>query len=170
VNFSFGGNWYGYNFLGTSTEKVNRWGSIAFDHFRSLYHSPYAAESGVQLVDTYQLFDVSETAVVPTWKDIVYNYQHLSNEDLRKMDLPANWVSGYKFGTFIVEQKYYMKYLTRRLTELGVVFIQQKLNGLQEILGSGKYDCVVNCSGLGAASVNGDDSVYPIRGQVLRVK
>lgn len=88
---------------------------------------------------------------------------------MRKMGLPEKYTHGFKFGTFVVDQKYYMKYLTRRLTELGVKFEQKRLEGMQEVLAR-RFDCVVNCSGLGAFVVAGDKSMYPIRGQVLRVK
>ncbi|KAM4694290.1 D-aspartate oxidase-like [Discoglossus pictus] len=33
----------------------------------------------------------------------------------------------------------------------------------------GKYDVVVNCSGIGSRDIFGDLSVYPVRGQVLKV-
>ena len=33
----------------------------------------------------------------------------------------------------------------------------------------GKYDVVVNCTGIGSRQLIGDTSVYPVRGQVLRV-
>ena len=32
------------------------------------------------------------------------------------------------------------------------------------------YDLVVNCSGLGAATLFGDTSMFPIRGHVIRVR
>lgn len=38
--------------------------------------------------------------------------------------------------------------------------------GLQELAG---YDLVVNCTGLGAMKLFNDQSMYPIRGHVLRV-
>lgn len=120
-------------------------------------------------MDAYQAFEAHEQVALPAWKDIVFNFQELTAADLRKMGLPSKYVRGYKFGTFVIDQKYYMRYLTRRLTELGVVFEQKRLQGLDEVLTRG-FDCIVNCSGLGASVVVGDSSMYPIRGQVLRVK
>lgn len=148
---------------------INGWGEHAFEHFKEVYHSKDAVEAGVQLVNAYQAFEAHEQVTVPAWKDIVFNFQELSEPDLRKMGLPAKYVYGFKFGTFVVDQKYYMRYLTRRLTEMGVVFEQKRLEGLGEVLARG-FDCIVNCSGLGATVVVGDTSMYPIRGQVLRVK
>lgn len=126
-------------------------------------------EAGVQLLNTYQLLEAKDEARDPSWKDIVFNFTHLSSGDINKMGLPSKYVKGYKFGTFVIEQKYYMRYLTRKLNENGVHFIQRRVNNLEEVTSQG-FDLVVNCSGLGASVVAGDDSMYPIRGQVLRVK
>ena len=158
-----------FEFSGTSDDMVNGWGGHAFEHYKEVYHSPEAVEAGVQLVNSYQIFEAHENPELPSWKDIVFNFEELSDADLRKMGLPIKYVKGFKFGTFVIDQKYYMKYLTRRLTELGVKFEQRRLEGLQEVIDRG-FDCIVNCSGLGATVVAGDDSMYPIRGQVLRAK
>ena len=155
--------------IGTSDEMVNGWGEHAFEHFKKVYHSKEAAEAGVQLVNAYQLFEAKDDYSIPAWKDIVFNFQELSDSDLRKMDIPSKYVRGFKFGTFVIDQKYYMRYLTRRLTELGVKFEQKRLEGLEEVLAR-DFDCIVNCTGLGARTVVSDESMYPIRGQVLRVK
>ncbi len=45
---------------------------------------------------------------------------------------------------------------------------QRKVNSLQEL--SHSYDIIVNCSGLGSKTLVGDDKVYPVRGQVLKVE
>ncbi|MEQ2202545.1 hypothetical protein XENOCAPTIV_005979 [Xenoophorus captivus] len=44
---------------------------------------------------------------------------------------------------------------------------QRKVNSLQEL--SDSFDFIVNCSGLGSKQLVGDASVYPVRGQVLKV-
>ena len=78
--------------------------------------------------------------------------------------------SGFTFGTFVVEQKYYMKYLSDRLASKGVSFVQERVDCLDRLARTGRFDCVVNCTGLGAMEAAADPSMYPIRGQVLRVR
>lgn len=155
--------------IGTADEQINKWGSDAFQHFSEVYHSADAAEAGVQMLDSYQILEQHESGETPAWKDIVFNFTKLTSNDIKKMGLPSKFTKGFKFGTFVIDQKYYMRYLTRRLTELGVKFEQKRLKGLEEVLSRG-FDCVVNCSGLGAFTVASDESMYPIRGQVLRVR
>lgn len=121
------------------------------------------------MLNCYQIYEEGQHHSVPSWSSIVFNFTALDNTSLRNMGLPSKYTSGYTFGTFVVDQKYYMKYITDRLVSSGVVFEQKRLSGFDELSSSG-FDCIVNCSGLGAVSVSSDHSMYPIRGQVLRVK
>ena len=55
-----------------------------------------------------------------------------------------------------------------------VTFVQKKLTSLEEVRSvlpaHISLDAIINCCGLGAFSMMGDKEMYPIRGQVLRVK
>lgn len=157
------------DFEGTPDELINYWGKVAFDHFRDLYNGPDGAASGVQLMTTYQLLEAHQDDTPPSWHEIVYNFQPLTTADLRSMDVPPKYTKGYSFGTFVVDQKYYLQYITKILKSNGVNFVQQRVNGLSDPILHG-YDCVVNCTGLGAKEFLSDNEMYPIRGQVLRIK
>lgn len=63
-----------------------------------------------------------------------------------------------------------MKYLMERLSRGGVSFIQKRVDDVSNLFSNDGFDLVVNCTGLGAMETVGDSSMYPIRGQVLRVK
>ena len=48
--------------------------------------------------------------------------------------------------------------------------IKQKLVlSFDDLENEDNFDVIINCSGLGALKLAGDDSVFPIRGQVSRV-
>ena len=79
-------------------------------------------------------------------------------------------ILGFTFGTFVVDQKYYMKFLMDNLKREGVQFIQKRVENVHTLVESGEFDCVVNCTGLGALTAASDSSMYPIRGQVMRVR
>ncbi len=121
---------------------------------------------------SYILLEAHQDPTPPSWNDIVHNFQTLTATDLDNLDLPKKYVAGYTFGTYVIEQKYYMQYITNKLTALGAVFEQRLVDSLDEFTGSGAatYDCVVNCTGLGAKLLLEDEEMYPVRGQVLRVK
>ena len=167
TTFGSGGLWEPYQIAGTPDESINKWGKIAFDHFLELYHGPYCGTAGVQLMNFYQLFRSDEKNISPSWKDIVFNFQQLSDAEILKMKLPPVYTSAYSFSTLVIEQKYYLTWLTNNLKSSGVKFIQKKILDLHELKG---YDSIINCSGLGAYELMGDNSMYPIRGQVLRIK
>jgi hypothetical protein len=109
------------------------------------------------------------------WNDGVFNFSEVNAEDLGKLGLPARFVKGYKFGTFVVDQKYYPEYLTANLQAAGVEFIQRKIGSIEELRAvPGKaesgFEFFVNCAGLGAAELVGDKEMLPIRGQLVRVR
>jgi glycine/D-amino acid oxidase-like deaminating enzyme len=169
TSYGSGGLWEPYQILGTPDDKINEWGKDAFDHFLELYNSPYGAEAGIQLLTAYNLLEENQELIIPSWKDIVFNFQVLTNDDLQKMSLPKRFVKGFTFGTLVIDQKYYMRYMTKELHKMGVKFIQQKVDKIEELFDK-KYDAIINCTGLGSYTLLEDSLMYPIRGQVLRVK
>jgi glycine/D-amino acid oxidase-like deaminating enzyme len=166
-----GGLWEPYAILGTPDELVNKWGKIAFDYFMNLYFSSEAAEAGVQLLPAYSLMTADEyrVSIMPTWNDIVINFKVIERDELEKLLIPDRFVAAYSFQTLVIDQKYYMQYMMKLLHKRGVRFEQRKLNSIDEIKDR-RFDGIVNCAGLGAHSLVNDDEMYPIRGQVLRIK
>jgi hypothetical protein len=176
TSFGSGGLWMPYAIEGDA-KLIDEWGRYSFEHFSQLYRSKDAAKAGVQLLTCYELFEAkaNKTYEVPSWKNVVYNFYEMNAEDLRKLGLPTRFVRGFTFGSFIVDQKYYINYLTDNLQAAGVEFIQKKLGSIEELRAiPGKadsgYDFVINCAGLGAAALVGDKKMLPIRGQVVRVR
>lgn len=168
-----GGLWKPYQILGTPDELVDRWGKVAFEHFLKLYYSPHAAEAGIQLMPSFSLLTQEEwdEFTLPSWKDIVFNFQVLTLKDAQKMvpNLPERFVAGYTFTTLVIDQKYYMQYLMKQLRQHGVKFEQHKLTSISE-LDNRPFDAIINCTGLGSAQLVKDKEMYPISGLVLRVK
>lgn len=62
-----------------------------------------------------------------------------------------------------------MRWLTERIREAGGQLEQRSLDGLGDVAGEG-YDAVVVAAGLGARALLGDEEVFPIRGQIARVR
>lgn len=168
-SFGSGGLWEPYQIMGTPESLVNAWGKVVFNHFREEFYGPDGARAGIQLMTTYQLLEEGDPDSIPSWSDIVINFTVLDRKELDKLGVPAKYTKAFSFGTFVVEQKYYLKYLMTLLESRGVVFEQRKLQSLAEFDGS-HYDCIVNCCGIGAAKLLKDNEMYPIRGQVLRLR
>lgn len=75
---------------------------------------------------------------------------------------------GQAFTTIKCECSSYLPWLQKRFMKAGGLVEQRKVNNLQEL--SNSCDIIVNCSGLGSKTLVGDTEVYPVRGQVLKVK
>ena len=175
TSYGSGGLWEPYQIAGTPEERVNGWGKVAFDHFLKLLYSPDGGKAGVQLLTAYNLQQQHEAgSPLPSWRDIVFNFRPLSSQDIAQMGLPARFTHGFTFGTLVIEQRLYMAWLMDELREKwGVEFRQAKIDSLEAFMAesASSFDVVVNCTGLGAGKLLGkEDDVYPIRGQVLRVK
>lgn len=80
-------------------------------------------------------------------------------------ETPAGYATGFEIDGFMIEPPLYLPWLTDRLKQLGVLVTHRSVDRLDGLDG----DVVVNCSGLGAGALTGDDSLYPIRGQVVVV-
>lgn len=51
------------------------------------------------------------------------------------------------------------------------MFVEAKIESLAALANEGKYDIIVNCTGIGAEKLMlSERDMYPVRGQVLRVK
>jgi glycine/D-amino acid oxidase-like deaminating enzyme len=56
----------------------------------------------------------------------------------------------------------------KKFKENGGKVLHQKVENLQQVCGQ-HYDVVINCTGVQARNLVGDNTVQPVRGQVLRV-
>jgi D-amino-acid oxidase len=71
-------------------------------------------------------------------------------------------------GIPVIEMPLYLAWLTQRFSSLGGRFVVRALTTFDEAFDD--HDVVVNCAGLGARELAGDDSMIAIRGQVVRVE
>lgn len=81
--------------------------------------------------------------------------------------LPAGFAQGFEFDLPVIETPTYMPWLEHKVLSLGVRLQVREVSSLDEAL---EY-CprVVNCTGLGSATLAMDADLHPVRGQLLRV-
>jgi D-amino-acid oxidase len=84
-------------------------------------------------------------------------------------ELPPGYRYGLRFAVPQAEMPIYQPWLVQQVTERGGDIVTQHVNDLAELAGPG-VDAVVDCPGLAARELVGDLSVYPVRGQIVRVK
>ena len=120
-------------------------------------------EAGVTLVEGVALHD--EPGLPPEWGDDVAGFRAA-----RESELPSGTGAGWVFRVPVVRMPMHLAWLAERLAERGVsVQLDQRLSAADLVAAVGRHRAVVNCSGLGARQLVADDSLQPIRGQIVRV-
>lgn len=145
--------WYPYR--AWPAEAVTRWSATGYAELRRLADVP---GSGVGMRLGTELF--RERTPDPWWLPAVPDFR-------RPTALPAGFADGYRFTAPVADMSVHLPFLMRRLGALGGDVVRRTVRDLGEVLRDS--DVVVNCAGLGAPRLAGDDGVVPVRGQVVRV-
>ena len=147
--------WYPYKAY--PEEKVLGWGAATFQAMTALMDDPASGISNTTLIEPFD-----EKTADPWWKEAVTSFRHATPDEL-----PAGYRDGYVVEVPLIETPLYMDYLVNWFRRLGGMIEQGEMQSLEEISGSGRL--IINCAGLGAKALAGDEKLYPIRGQIVRV-
>ena len=148
--------WYPYRAY--PEDAVLRWGRRTFEVFEDLAKVP---ETGVRMREGVELR--REVAGEPWWAGAVPGVRRCAENEL-----PPGYRDGHAFVVPVVEMPIYLRYLIGRFAAAGGEIEERAIDSLDDLAGEAR--AVVNCAGLGARELIGDDSLRPIRGQVLRVR
>jgi D-amino-acid oxidase len=148
--------WYPYR--ASPRERVLAWAKRTLDALYELAPVPGAGISPIETVEVYR-----EQVHEPWWRHAVRSFRYAS-----PADLPEGYTSGYAFETLLIEMPVYLPYLMERFRSLGGTIRQREIASLDEPAARARV--LVNCAGLGNVMLLGDDEMYPVRGQLLRVE
>ena len=148
--------WYPYKAF--PERDVLRWGRRTFEVLETLASAP---GTGVRMREGLELR--RERAGRPWWAEAVPGVRRCSDDEL-----PPGYRGGHAFVVPVVEMPIYLRYLRDRFTAAGGTVQRRAVARPDEF--ADEASVVVNCAGLGARGLVGDDSMKPIRGQVLRVR
>ncbi|SHF49267.1 D-amino-acid:oxygen oxidoreductase [Jatrophihabitans endophyticus] len=140
-------------------ELVARWGGETFAAFEW-----QAGERvpGVTMRESLALY--REPPGAADWHGLV-----ASLRSARSDELPPGYAHGLRFRVPAIEMPLYLPWLFQHVTDAGGRFVARRLDTLAEAWDVAPADVVVHCAGLAAGRLTGDDSVYPVRGQIVRV-
>jgi D-amino-acid oxidase len=149
--------WFPY--LAQPMQRVGPWAKRSFEVFkRDLV--PDAA-SGCATTMVHDLYD--HAVDVPWWASAVDGYARL-----KPQDLPAGYVDGFEVESIVIDTSVYMDYLVAWFRRIGGQIVQKEVKNLAEA--TSQSPVVINCTGLGSRELCGDDSLYPVRGQTIKVR
>ena len=153
--------WYPYR-VGP-VDLVRAWGERSFAVFEALAADP---ETGVRMALGTELLALGgDPAAVPGWAAHIADFRAAG-----ELEMPpgrAGWV-GWTFTVPVVDTSVYLGWLAGRLQRAGGTMEIRRVASLAEAAEAAPL--VVNCSGLGARELAGDDALRPVRGQVVRVE
>lgn len=150
-----------YPFRSEASGRARAWASETLHWLEGL--AATVPDAGVTLVEGVAMHQASGPA--PEWRDDVAGFRAA-----REAELPPGAAAGWVFRVPVVRMPVHLGWLAERLAERGVsVQLDQRLSGADLVAAVGRHRAVVNCSGLGARELVADDSLQPIRGQIVRV-
>jgi D-amino-acid oxidase len=139
-------------------DRVSGWGRRTYD---VLAEQAARGVPGVVMRESLAVY--REPPERPDWADAVRGVRAAT-----AAELPPGYPYGLRFVVPLVEMPLYLPWLAERIRGDGAQMYQRRLHSLAELAEDG-VDAIVNCSGLAARELVGDGSVYPVRGQIVRV-
>lgn len=137
---------------------VNRWSLQSFHRYLELAKQP---QTGVSFIP---FLTVDIPGQDNSWvKDLPKAHVKKATAD----ELPNGYHEGYISIVPLIETPIYLDYLVNKFLELGGQIEKKAVTQLEETLAPRRI--VVNCTGLAAKDLTGDEELYPIRGQIVKV-
>lgn len=147
--------WYPYKAY--PEDLVLGWSALTYMDFVQLEQVP---GSGVSVRSGIEMFP--EPQPDPWWRAAVPSFRRAAPHEL-----PDGYRDGFAFEAPLIEMDVYLPFLQEHFTRLGGQCSVRAVDDMAEAFA--QHDVVVNCAGLGARELVGDTSMFPIRGQVVRV-
>ena len=143
-----------YPFLTAPADRADGWGIATYAELERL--SEREPQSGVRMRDGREY--LRQAVDPPEWSEDIAAFRILDDSEI-----PEGYVFGWQFRAPVIEMQLYMPWLRSKVEALGGSFVQSFVGDLSEVSG----EVVVNCVGLGARELCGDEEVRPARGQVI---
>ncbi|KAG7388177.1 hypothetical protein PHYPSEUDO_012979 [Phytophthora pseudosyringae] len=143
--------------------KPRKWCEVSYEWLTQVM-GKHGEEAGIHVVQGVEVSSEGPPLVVhPYWAHCVENFRLLSRGEAAEVSPDAE--HGFAFETIIYNTGVFMEWLQKEVRDLGGVFEQRHVTDLD----AEDSDLLVNCSGLAAKELANDDTVYPIRGQIIKV-
>ncbi|HEX5916366.1 MAG TPA: FAD-dependent oxidoreductase [Nocardioides sp.] len=143
-------------------DAVARWGATTYD---ILAAEALAGVPGVVMRESLVLHrDAPDPSLpLPAWAAAVGDVRAADRDEL-----PPGYARGLRFAVPLVEMPDYLPHLLEQTLRAGATQVVRRVTRLDDVLDLSP-DVVVNAAGMGAGALVDDHTVYPVRGQIVRV-
>ncbi len=149
--------WYPY--LCDPPDRAIVWSKATYDYL--VGHVMHDSGAGVRYMNFTEY--LRKPSPDPWWRAAVEVFERPALKEL-----PDGYVDAYKIKAILMDTSLYLPWLLKQAELLDLGIQRRNLQNIDEALA--EFDVVINCSGLGARELCEDQSMFPVRGQVLRVK
>ena len=146
-----------YPFLSAPVEKTNIWGSRTYDILKLLSAEK---DAGIEMTQTFEYFRNQQPD--PNWMSTVDKFERITE------DLPSDYVECFSFLSQVIEMPIYLNWLMNRYKLLGGKLERRTIDDFSKL--PAEFLIIVNCTGLSSGELCNDPEVYPVRGQIVRIK
>ncbi|TMW61971.1 hypothetical protein Poli38472_009464 [Pythium oligandrum] len=146
------------------SQQTQKWCEESIEWLAKLYRQ-HGEAVGIHYVDGDDVSALGTPGVThPYWAHCVENFRLLTQDEAAAVC--PGMTHGSSFRTIIYKPMTLMTWLHEQIRQRGGTFEQRNLESLDDV----DCDLLVNCTGVGTKALVGDDSMSPIRGQVLTVQ
>lgn len=166
--------WYASNWAGAiwhagdlKNDKYRYMRAVSFRRFMNDYQ--FNKECGVCLVNVKEYFEKAPESMADLLgRKINPNFRSMSTDQFKKLGFEY----GCQYDTLVIEPPRYLRFMKKKIEELGGIFIKKEILAVEEIYDMFPDSTVfVNASGIGPKYIKGleDIKCYPNRGQNVLV-
>lgn len=155
--------WFPYGVDFQNDTRIIEWGHRTYNTLDRLSKEKDTFVSFVKFVQLFKdqkEFQRKEKRGFRKWTHIPRSYHHPVH------NLPVHYEYGYEIEVPLMDTQGYLSFLANKLKR--DIKIVDKINHLAEL--SPHQKRIVNCTGVRAGELVGDNKVYPSRGQVVVIK
>jgi D-amino-acid oxidase len=147
-----------YPFRCGPRDRALLWSRRSFREFQILARDAATGVTMVSGIDLHARDDGGD----PWWHEAADRPRRAEEREL-----PPGFAAGHVFAAPVVVMPVFLSWLEKRVVSLGGAIEPRSVTALDALFLEASL--VVNCAGLGARELTGDDDLLPIRGQIVRV-
>lgn len=148
--------WFPYHIR--NDKRGVQWCRQSYDFYKEYASDPATGISFIQIIK----------GVGHGIKDEEAWMSFMPDKSLRKLEsdeLPHGYAEAYEATVPLIETQIFLPWLTDQLKADGVNIIQREVKDLYTL--QEQYDVVINCTALGARELCDDETIIPVRGQIV---